>query len=338
MEKSKVGIIGATGYVGEELLKLLDQKTDLEVSFLSSSNSIGENLYEKIKPFNNIKDQKFFPAEAAISKDLDYAFFATQHNFSMDIVPSLLRKKIKVIDLSADFRFSDPNLWQQAYEDEHRATDLLKNAVYGLPELEREKIKDADLVAVPGCYPTASLLGIIPAIHYLKKEPQIILDVKSGISGAGRQTVENKLSVEIEDNFKAYSPEFHRHQSEISHFLEKQYGSAPFIIFTPHLIPTFRGEYVTCYLEIENPENNFQEIYENFYKNEKFVRVLPKGTIPEIKKVQNTNFCDLSIFKKKNILTVHIAIDNLLKGAASQAVQCLNLMSGVKEDSGLNLL
>ena len=338
MEKSKVGIIGATGYVGEELLNLLDKKTDLEVSFLSSSNSIGENLYEKIKSFNNIKDQKFFPAEAVISEDLHYVFFATQHNFSMDIVPSLIRKKIKVIDLSADFRFSDPNLWQQAYEDKHRATDLLKNAVYGLPELKRKKIKDADLVAVPGCYPTASLLGIIPAISCLEKEPQIILDVKSGISGAGRQKVENELSGEIKDNFKAYSPEFHRHQSEISHFLEKHYGLTPFIIFTPHLIPTFRGEYVTCYLQIENQENNFQEIYENFYKNEKFVRVLPKGTIPELKKVQNTNFCDISIFKKNNILTVHIAIDNLLKGAASQAVQCLNLMSGVKEDSGLNLL
>ena len=338
MGKSKVGIIGATGYVGVDILNLLDLKTDLEVSFLSSSNSIGENLYEKIKPFNNIKDQKFFPAEAAIEENLDYVFFTTQHNFSMDIVPSLLRKKIRVIDLSADFRFSDPNLWQQAYEDKHRAADLLKKAVYGLPELERDKIKDADLVAVPGCYPTASLLGIIPVVDYLEKEPQIILDVKSGISGAGRQKVENELADKIENNFTAYSPEFHRHQSEISHFLEKQLGSNPFIVFTPHLIPTFRGEYVTCYLKIEKQEKDFQEIYENFYKKEKFVRVLPKGTIPELKKVQNTNFCDISIFNKKNILTVHIAIDNLLKGAASQAVQCLNLMSGVKEDSGLNLL
>tara|TARA_E500000178_G_scaffold319629_1_gene342097 strand:- start:1116 stop:2132 length:1017 start_codon:yes stop_codon:yes gene_type:complete len=338
MKKSKVGIIGATGYVGVELLNLLEHQSDIEVSFLSSSSSIGETLYEKIKPFSNIKNQEFFPADLAIEEDLDYVFFATQHNFSMDIVPSLLRKKIKVIDLSADFRFSDPNLWLQAYEDQHRAPELLKKSVYGLPELERDKIKNADLVAVPGCYPTASILGIIPVLNHIEKNSQIILDVKSGISGAGRQTVENGMSDEIQDNFKAYSPDFHRHQTEILHFLEKQLGASPEIIFTPHLIPIFRGEYVTCYLKIKDKEANFQEIYKNFYQKEKFVRVLSKGTVPEIKKVQHTNFCDISVFKKENILTVHVAIDNLLKGAASQAIQCLNLMSGVSEDSGLNLL
>ena len=333
---NKIGIVGATGYVGVELLNLLNRHNDLEVSFLSSNNSLGEELYKKIQPFSNIKNQKFLPADMANSHELDFILFATQHNFSMDFVPDLIEKGTRVIDLSADFRISDSSLWEKAYEDEHRAPEFLNEAVYGLPELEREKIKEAKLVAVPGCYPTASILGIIPVIDFIDNKSEIILDVKSGISGAGRNKVEEGLSLEIEDNFKSYSPEFHRHQAEINHFLKKNYGAYQEIIFTPHLIPIFRGEYVTCYLKLKNQKEDFQKVYEDFYNNEKFVRILPKGTVPELKKVQNTNFCDISIFQKKNVLTIHIAIDNLLKGAASQAIQCLNLMLGLEEKNGLD--
>ena len=336
MGLKKIGIVGATGYVGVELLNLLDRHSDVEVSFLSSNNSLGEELFKKIQPYTNIKNQKFLPADLAKSNELDFIFFATQHNFSMDLVPDLIEKGTKVIDLSADFRISDTAMWEKAYEDKHRAPELAQKAVYGLPELGREKIKEAKLVAVPGCYPTASILGIIPVIDFVDNKSEIILDVKSGISGAGRNKVEEGLSSEIKDNFKAYSPEFHRHQTEINYFLKKNYGITQEIIFTPHLIPIFRGEYVTCYIKLKNQSQDFQKIYEDFYDGEKFVRVQEKGTVPELKKVQNTNFCDISVFQKKNVLTIHVAIDNLLKGAASQAMQCFNIMLGSDEEKGLD--
>ena len=337
MEEYKIGLVGATGYVGVELLKLFDEMDNLEVSFVSSSGSVGKNLYEQINEFKRIPNLQLSSVEDIKEQDLDYVFFATQHNFSMDYVPFLLEKDIKIIDLSADFRISDASLWAEAYEDEHRAKNLLSSAVYGLPEKERNKIKEANLVAVPGCYPTASILGLLPIVDYIKASSNIILDVKSGISGAGRNKVESDLSDDIVDNFKAYSAQSHRHQFEIGHFFKKNYKLDNKIVFTPHLLPIFRGEYVTCYVETSNFEDSIQETYENFYKNEKFVRVLTKGTVPELKKVQNTNFCDISVFMKENILTIHIAIDNLMKGAASQAIQCFNLMSGANEYEGVTL-
>jgi N-acetyl-gamma-glutamyl-phosphate reductase len=254
----------------------------------------------------------------------------------MNYVPSLLKKGTKVIDLSADFRFEDKDIWQRAYGESHKAPDLLAKSVYGLPEYNSEKIKNSELIAVPGCYPTASILGILPLIEYIQPQSKIILDVKSGISGAGRSSVESELEKELKNNFKAYSPEFHRHQPEIKAFLSSVKGSENEIIFTPHLLPLFRGEYVTAYIEIENFKEDLNNLYENYYNNCEFVRVLKKGTVPELKKVQNTNFCDIGVFENENCVVIHSAIDNLVKGAAGQAIQCFNLLIGEKEGYILN--
>ena len=199
-----------------------------------------------------------------------------------------------------------------------------------------EKIKNSELIAVPGCYPTASILGILPLIEYIQPQSKIILDVKSGLSGAGRSSVESELEKELKNNFKAYSPEFHRHQPEIKAFLSSVKGSENEIIFTPHLLPLFRGEYVTAYIEIGDFKEDLNNFYENYYNNSEFVRVLKKGTVPELKKVQNTNFCDIGVFENENCVVIHSAIDNLVKGAAGQAIQCFNLLIGEKEGYILN--
>lgn len=336
MDKKNVGIVGATGYVGEELLSILDKHDKAKVTFVSSHNSKGKMLYEIIKKFSNIENLKLDSIENIENHDLDIVFFATKHNFSMNYVPSLLKKGTKVIDLSADFRFEDKDIWQKAYGESHKAPDLLAKSAYGLPEYNSEKIKNSELIAVPGCYPTASILGILPLIEYIQPQSKIILDVKSGISGAGRSSVESELEKELKNNFKAYSPEFHRHQPEIKAFLSSVKGSENEIIFTPHLLPLFRGEYVTAYIEIGDFKEDLNNFYENYYNNFEFVRVLKKGTVPELKKVQNTNFCDIGVFENENCVVIHSAIDNLVKGAAGQAIQCFNLLIGEKEGYILN--
>ena len=254
----------------------------------------------------------------------------------MNYVPFLIENGIKVIDLSADFRFVDEHIWEKAYGEKHSAPELLNKSVYGLPEFNAEKIKKSDLVAVPGCYPTASILGILPLLDYIKSNSTIILDVKSGISGAGRNSVESSLENDLKNNFKAYSPEFHRHMPEIKSFLASIKGTDNKIVFTPHLLPLFRGEYITAYIEVEKFNQDLNDCYEKYYSESKFVRVLKKGTIPEVAKVQNTNFCDIGVFKNENSIVVHSVIDNLIKGAAGQAIQCLNLMIGEKEEYNLN--
>lgn len=336
MDKKNVGIVGATGYVGEELLSILDNHEKVNVSFVSSHNNQGKMLFEITKKFSNIENLTLDSVENIKNYDLDLVFFATKHNFSMNYVPFLIENGIKVIDLSADFRFVDEHIWEKAYGEKHSAPELLNKSVYGLPEFNAEKIKKSDLVAVPGCYPTASILGILPLLDYIKSNSTIILDVKSGISGAGRNSVESSLENDLKNNFKAYSPEFHRHMPEIKSFLASIKGTDNKIVFTPHLLPLFRGEYITAYIEVEKFNQDLNDCYEKYYSESKFVRVLKKGTIPELAKVQNTNFCDIGVFKNENSIVVHSVIDNLIKGAAGQAIQCFNLMIGEKEEYNLN--
>jgi len=247
----------------------------------------------------------------------------------MDYVPEILKKGVKVIDLSADFRLSNGKLWQETYDSKHRADDLLPQAIYGLPEHSAEKIKAANLVAVPGCYPTASILGLLPVIPYLQKNSKIILDAKSGISGAGKSSVENGLEEDIKENFKSYNVGFHRHQPEIKDFLKMEFNLDHEIIFIPHLLPLFRGEYVTLYCEVSQNDLDLNELYESYYDKHKLVRVKEEGKIAEIKDVINTFYCDISVSYafQSNTIVVNSAIDNLLKGAASQAIQCLDIMS-----------
>ena len=321
-----IGIVGATGYVGEELASIIESREDLSLAFVSSFSHEGKK-YKEI--YSKTNSKLVLQPIDQMPKNLDYVFFATKHDYSMDYVPEILKKGVKVIDLSADFRLSNGKLWQETYDSKHRADDLLPQAIYGLPEHSAEKIKAANLVAVPGCYPTASILGLLPVIPYLQQNSKIILDAKSGISGAGKSSVENGLEEDIKENFKSYNVGFHRHQPEIKDFLKTEFNLDHEIIFIPHLLPLFRGEYVTLYCEVSQNDLDLNELYESYYEKHKLVRVKEKGEIAEIKEVINTFYCDISVSYafKSNTIIVNSAIDNLLKGAASQAIQCLDIMS-----------
>lgn len=321
-----IGIVGATGYVGEELASIIESREDLSLAFVSSFSHEGKEYKEVYSKTNS---KLVLQPIDKMPDNLDYVFFATKHDYSMDYVPEILKKGIKVIDLSADFRLSNEKLWQETYDSKHRADDLLPQAIYGLPEHSAEKIKAANLVAVPGCYPTASILGLLPVIPYLQKNSKIILDAKSGISGAGKSSVENGLEEDIKENFKSYNVGFHRHQPEIKDFLKMEFNLDHEIIFIPHLLPLFRGEYVTLYCEVIQSDLNLYELYESYYEKHKLVRIKEKGETAEIKDVINTFYCDISISYafQSNTIVVNSTIDNLLKGAASQAIQCLDIMS-----------
>ena len=321
-----IGIVGATGYVGEELAAIIESREDLSLAFVSSFSHEGKEYKEVYSKTNS---KLVLQSIDQIPDNLDYVFFATKHDYSMDYVPEILKRGIKVIDLSADFRLSNEKLWQETYDSKHRANDLLSKAIYGLPEHSKEKIKADNLVAVPGCYPTASLLGLLPVVPYLQKNSKIILDAKSGISGAGKSSVENGLEEDIEENFKSYNVGFHRHQPEIKDFLKIEFNLDHEIIFIPHLLPLFRGEYVTLYCEVTQNDLKLNDLYEDFYAEHNFVRVKATGEIAEIKDVINTFYCDISVSYafQSNTIVINSAIDNLLKGAASQAIQCLDIMS-----------
>ena len=321
-----IGIVGATGYVGEELASIVESREDLSLAFVSSFSHEGKEYKEVYSKTNS---KLVLQPIDQMPDNLDYVFFATKHDYSMDYVPEILKKGVKVIDLSADFRLSNEKLWQETYDSKHRAGELLPQAVYGLPEHSAEKIKAANLVAVPGCYPTASILGLLPVLPYLQKNSKIILDAKSGISGAGKSSVENGLEEDIKENFKSYNVGFHRHQPEIRDFLKTEFNLDHEIIFIPHLLPLFRGEYVTLYCEVTKNDLNLNDLYENYYESHKLVRIKEKGEIAEIKDVINTFYCDISLSYafKSNTIVINSAIDNLLKGAASQAIQCLDIMS-----------
>ncbi|MAH76534.1 MAG: N-acetyl-gamma-glutamyl-phosphate reductase [Gammaproteobacteria bacterium] len=321
-----IGIVGATGYVGEELASIIESREDLSLAFVSSFSHEGKEYKEVYSKTNS---KLVLQPIDKMPDNLDYVFFATKHDYSMDYVPEILKKGIKVIDLSADFRLSNEKLWQETYDSKHRADDLLPQAIYGLPEHSAKKIKAANLVAVPGCYPTASILGLLPVIPYLQKNSKIILDAKSGISGAGKSSVENGLEEDIKENFKSYNVGFHRHQPEIKDFLKMEFNLDHEIIFIPHLLPLFRGEYVTLYCEVIQSDLNLYELYESYYEKHKLVRIKEKGETAEIKDVINTFYCDISISYafQSNTIVVNSTIDNLLKGAASQAIQCLDIMS-----------
>jgi len=321
-----IGIVGATGYVGEELAAIIESREDLSLTFVSSFSHEGKEYKEVYSKTNS---KLVLQSIDQLPDNLDYVFFATKHDYSMDYVPEILKRGIKVIDLSADFRLSNEKLWQETYDSKHRANDLLSKAIYGLPEHSKEKIKAANLVAVPGCYPTASILGLLPVVPYLQKKSKIILDAKSGISGAGKSSVENGLEEELKENFKSYNVGFHRHQPEIKDFLKIEFNLDHEIIFIPHLLPLFRGEYVTLYCELTQNDLKLNDLYEGFYAEHNFVRVKATGEIAEIKDVINTFYCDISVSYafQSNTIVINSAIDNLLKGAASQAIQCLDIMS-----------
>ena len=351
MKKIKISVIGSTGYAGKELLKILMNHPNVEVVHLVSSSFAGKNITEIFPEFLNKFDKKLINYDLNIvSQDSDLVFTALPHTVSMDITPGLLKKGVKVVDLSADYRIKDSAVYKEWYEKEHNelSKNLLRQAVYGLPEIYLDKIKDALLVANPGCYPTSVILGIAPLLKYHFVEPGgIIIDSKSGTSGAGRKLSLDLHFVECNENFKAYKVVRHNHIPEVEQELSFVYFGADNkeqikgikVSFTPHLLPINRGILSTCYLSLRGSkkEEEVLEIYQKYYHKAPFVRIFEPSNLPEIKYAVGTNYCDIgfAIDERVGKIKVISVIDNLLKGAAGQAVQNMNIMSGFPETCGL---
>lgn len=354
MEKLKVSIIGATGYTGKELVKILMNHPKVELVYLTSSTYAGKSIAKIFPEFLNKLDKKLINFNLdVVSQDSDLVFTALPHTVSMDVVPELLKKGVKVIDLSADYRIKNPAVYQEWYEKEHNqiSKGLLSEAVYGLPEIYLDKIKDAPLVTNPGCYPTSIILGITPLLKFKLVDPQgIIIDSKSGATGAGRKLSLGLHFSECNENFKAYKVVKHNHIPEVEQELssiyfggndnkQTQQGAAVKVCFTPHLLPINRGILSTCYLTLKESkkEEEVLEVYQKFYQKAPFVRIFEPPNLPEVKFVAGTNYCDIgfSIDERVGKIKVISVIDNLLKGAAGQAVQNMNIMSGFPETCGL---
>ena len=351
MKKLKVSIIGTSGYAGKELVKILMNHQGVELVHLISSSYAGKNIAEIFPEFLNKLDKKLINFNLdVVSQDSDMVFTALPHTVSMDVVPELLKKGAKVVDLSADYRIKDSAVYQEWYKKELNqiSKELLPEAVYGLPEIYLDKIKDALLVANPGCYPTSIILGIAPLLKHHFVEPEgIIIDSKSGTSGAGKKLSLGLHFAECNENFKAYKVIRHNHIPEVEQELSFIYFGADDkeqikgikISFTPHLLPINRGILSTCYLSLKGSkkEEEVLEIYQKFYQEAPFVRIFEPPNLPEIKFVAGTNYCDIgfSIDERTGKIKIISVIDNLCKGAAGQAVQNMNIMSGFPETCGL---
>lgn len=336
----KVGIVGASGYTGEELARLIACHPEAELTAATSRQYAGRNLGEIFPNLRGLVDitlENLEPEE--LVERTDFIFTAVPHRTAMDIVPKFLAAGRKVVDLSADFRISDAAVYEQWYQA-HSAPEYLAQAVYGLPELYREKIRTTSLVANPGCYPTSIILGIAPLLKAGLIDPAtIVADSKSGTSGAGRGALVGSLFCEVNDGFRAYKVGEHRHTPEIEQELGILSGQPVTISFTPHLLPIARGILSTVYAGLRDGVDAEQvaAVYENFYRAEKFVRLCPAGTYPATQYVRGSNFCDIGfkVDPRTGRIVILSAIDNLVKGAAGQAVQNMNLVCGFAEDEGL---
>ncbi|MBM0636458.1 N-acetyl-gamma-glutamyl-phosphate reductase [Campylobacter sp. VicNov18] len=333
----KVGILGASGYTGSELVRILFNHPKVKIVYLGSRLNAGRN-YQELYP--HLALNLCFENKALEELELDLLFLATPHNLSAKIVSQALLKRMKVIDLSADFRLKNPKDYELWYDFTHPNVRLLQDAVYGLCELYKEEIKKANFIANPGCYTTCSILSLYP----LFKEKiidfnSVFIDAKSGVSGAGKSTTINNLFCEVNENIKAYSLASHRHTPEIEEHLAYAAGEKITLQFTPHLIPMQRGILITAYAHLKSnvEEQDIRDIYAKHYQNAKFIRLLPPQSFPQTRWVKSSNFVDInfSIDKRTNRIIVLGAIDNLIKGAAGQAVQNMNLMFDFDEDEGL---
>ncbi len=341
--KTKVGIIGATGYTGVELLRLLLHHPEVEVTALTSQKYAGVpigQVFPSLTKHLQLKCEELSVEE--ISKKTDFIYTAVPHKTAMETVPLFYRMGKKVVDLSADFRLKDPEVYERWYQ-KHTASDLLSESVYGLPELHRDKIRSARIVGNPGCYPTGALIGLIPLIKGGLISPEgIVVDSKSGVSGAGRDVVLESLFCEVNEGVKAYKIFAHRHTPEIEQELSLLAQKKIAVTFVPHLIPMDRGILTTLYVQLtkkmktEELLNAFQECYEG----EPFVRIYPKGKLPNTKDVRGSNFCDIGavVSEADGRAVVVAAIDNLVKGASGEAIQNMNIMLGYPETMGLDMV
>jgi N-acetyl-gamma-glutamyl-phosphate reductase len=333
----KIGIVGGTGYTGVELLRLLATHPQAELLAITSRAEAGRAVADMYPNLRGHVDLAFSEPDPQLLARCDLVFFATPNGTAMQMVPELLDAGVKVIDLAADFRIRDAALWSQWYGMEHACPDLLADAVYGLPELKRDEIRQARLVANPGCYPTAAALGFLPLVEQGLVDPSaLVADCKSGVSGAGRGANAAMLMGEVGESFKAYAVAGHRHLPEIRQTLGWVSDKPVGLTFVPHLVPMIRGIHATLYGRLTG-EADLQALFEQRYANEPFVDVMPAGSHPETRSVRGVNHCRIAVHRPQGGDTVVVlsVIDNLTKGAAGQAVHNMNLMFGLAEDTGL---
>ena len=336
----KVGIVGGTGYTGVELLRLLASHPSTELVAITSRSEKGKPVSALFPNLRGIVDMPFTEPTAANLKDCDVVFFATPHGVAQNLVPEILAAGIRVVDLSADFRIRDIDIWEKWYAQKHAAPQLVSQAVYGLPEFNRDEITDASLVACAGCYPTSVQLGLKPLLEAGAIDvSDIIANSASGVSGAGKQANVATLLSEAGDNFKAYGASGHRHQPEIEQGLADMAGEPVGLTFVPHLLPIIRGIHTTLYVDLKQQGTDVQSLFEAHYANEPFVDVLEPNSYPETRTVRGSNQCRIAIHRPGNGKKVVILVveDNLTKGASGQALQCMNIMFGLDEDAGLTM-
>ncbi|MDT8317207.1 MAG: N-acetyl-gamma-glutamyl-phosphate reductase [bacterium] len=337
----RAAVVGATGYTGLELVRILSTHKDVELTAITSRSNpatLFSEIFPSFKGIVSLKTEEF--DATAISTKADLVFVALPHGSAMDVVASLLTEGLKVIDLSADFRFSSLSTYEQWYGG-HSCPELLKETVYGLPELNRERIANARLVANPGCYPTSVILPLMPLIKEDRiVNESVVVNSASGASGAGRSAIVSNIYCEVNDSFKAYKVGEHRHTPEIEELLSLAAGEELLISFTPHLIPMNRGICSTITAKLKNnlSTKDLLKILEDFYHKETFVRIYPEGSYPDTANVRGSNYCDigLKVDERTGRVVIVSVIDNLVKGAAGQAVQNMNIMFGIDEGEGLN--
>ena len=340
----KVGIIGSTGYAGGELVRILLGHKEVEIKWYGSRSYIDKKYYEVYQNMFQLVDATCMDDNIeALAKEVDVIFTATPQGYLASLLNEEILSQVKIVDLSADYRIKDVATYEEWYKIEHKSPQFIKEAVYGLCEVNREDVKNARLVANPGCYTTCSILTIYPlAKEGLIDMKSIIIDAKSGTSGAGRGAKVDNLYCEVNENIKAYGVASHRHTPEIEEQLGYASGESVTLNFTPHLVPMNRGILATAYANLKEgvTEEMVRAAYDKYYANEKFVRVLDKNVCPQTKWVEGSNFVDVNfvIDKRTNRVIMMGAIDNLVKGAAGQAVQNMNLMFGLPETMGLELV
>ena len=335
----KVGVVGGTGYTGVELLRLLSRHPAVDFLAVTSRKQAGQPVAGLFPNLRGVIDLEFAEPDLATLCRSDVVFFATPNGTAMTMARELIDADVRVIDLAADFRLKDAQEWQHWYGIEPACPDLLAEAVYGLPEVNRNSIKSARLVANPGCYPTAVQLGYLPLLENgLVDDLHLVADAKSGVSGAGRKESVDKLFAEAADNLKAYGVPGHRHLPEICQGLKAITGHEVGVTFIPHLIPMIRGIHATLYARLNKDTVDLQSLYQKRYETEPFVDVMEEGAHPETRSVRGNNLCRIAVHRPqgKDTVVVLSVIDNLVKGAAGQAVQNFNLMTGLDESLGLD--
>ncbi|QSX08291.1 N-acetyl-gamma-glutamyl-phosphate reductase [Alkalibacter rhizosphaerae] len=340
----KASVVGASGYVGQELIRLLWGHPQVEIVHITSTSKVGEAFHHMYGNYKDIFDKEFVPQDLEkIAEESDVMFLALPHGVASGLVTDSILKKTKVIDMGADYRLKDLSEYEAWYKTTHESPELMEKSIYGLCEIEGPKIAEYDLIANPGCYTTCSILTLAPLMRSSAFDlDSIVIDAKSGVTGAGRGLNLGTHFTECNESIKAYSVAAHRHTPEIEEQLSTAAGRSIRLIFTPHLVPMNRGILATCYIRLKEKMTweDVDALYQDFYKDKPFVRTLPKGSFPETKWVKGSNYCDIGwkVDERTNTLVAIGAIDNLVKGAAGQGVQNMNILFGLKETEGLDLV